>query len=201
MKTVIFEFQPTPEQPPWLPAAGRRDAACAIPISTCMTPWIARSSPSATTIRPDTCWTRTRTGARSCCGATGVMLVLSEDGGWVVPPQRRLDPGRRHAPGADAGVSTRTSSRARRGRAGLRSGGGVAAVAPAAAGGRGHAGAVRQGRARRRAGPTAAARGGPRAGAAAAHPLPRDARLGRARPSWRRRTSARGRRTGPGGCT
>ena len=65
----------------------------------------------------------------------------------------------------------RTSSRARRARThGLRSGGGVAAVAPAAAGGRGHAGAVRQGRARRRAGPTAAARGGPRAGAAAAHP-------------------------------
>ena len=42
-------------------------------------------------------------------GATGVMLVLSEDGGWVVPPQRRLDPGRRHAPGADAGVSTRSA--------------------------------------------------------------------------------------------
>ena len=34
------------------------------------------------------------------------------------------------------------------------------------------------------------------------HEVPRDARLGRcARPSWRRRTSARGRRTGPGGCT
>ena len=94
--------------------------------------------------------------------------------GWCAAA-RRLDPGRRHAPGADAGVSTRSAyiERARRGRAGLRSGGGVAAVAPAAAGGRGHAGAVRQGRARRRAGPTAAARGGPRAGAAAAHPAAR----------------------------
>ena len=102
-------------------------------------------------------------------GATGVMLVLSEDGGWVVPPQRAS--GSRPASRTRCGCwgqHAQHRAGAARGRAGLRSGGGVAAVAPAAAGGRGHAGAVRQGRARRRAGPTAAARGGPRAGAAAA---------------------------------
>ena len=105
-------------------------------------------------------------------GATGVMLVLSEDGGWVVPPQRAvwIPAGVTHQVrmlGSARAAPTSSWRGARR--AGLRSGGGVAVVAPAAAGGRGHAGAVRQG-ARRRAGPTAAARGGPRAGAAAAHP-------------------------------
>ena len=106
-------------------------------------------------------------------GATGVMLVLSEDGGWVVPPQRavwipagvthqvRMLGSARAAPTSSwRGARTRGPAKWWRCRA----------VAPAAAGGRGHAGAVRQGRARRRAGPTAAARGGPRAGAAAAHP-------------------------------
>ena len=105
-------------------------------------------------------------------GATGVMLVLSEDGGWVVPPQRAV--------WIPAGVTHQvrmlgsaraapTSSRARRART--------------------HGPAKwwrcrrccasccwrpwtcrrsTTGRARRRAGPAAAARGGPRAGAAAA---------------------------------
>ncbi|WZB61304.1 helix-turn-helix transcriptional regulator [Achromobacter xylosoxidans] len=107
-------------------------------------------------------------------GATGVMLVLSEDGGWVVPPQRAvwIPLASRTMCGCWGQHAQRLhrAGRGARGRAGLRSGGGVATVAPAVAGGRGHAGAVRQGRARRRAGPTAAARGGPRAGAAAAHP-------------------------------
>ena len=83
------------------------------------------------------------------------MLVLSEDGGWVVPQRAVWIPA-----GVTHQVRMLGSARAApiepgaaRGRAGLRSGGGVAAVAPAAAGGRGHAGAVRQGRARRRAGP------------------------------------------------
>ena len=138
--------------------------------------------------------------------ATGVMLVLSEDGGWVVLLQRRLDPGRRHAPGADAGVSTRS-----------------AYIEPGAARADARACEVvevspllrqlllaavdmpaqydREGR------DGALARlllhEVDRAPALPLHILlPRDARLGRcARPSWRRRTSARGRRTGPGGCT
>ena len=76
------------------------------------------------------------------------MLVLSEDGGWVVPPQRAvwIPAGVTHQVRmlGSARAAPTSSWRGRRGRAGLRSGGGVAAVAPAAAGGRGHAGAVRQ---------------------------------------------------------
>ena len=208
MKTVIFEFQPTPEQPPWLPAAGRREDARMRNTHIDLHDALDRALVAIGNDYPagHLLDAHAHRRAQLLYGATGVMLVLSEDGGWVVPPQRAvwIPAGVTHQVRM-LGVSTRSAyiepgaARTR----GLRSGGGVAAVAPAAAGGRGHAGAVRQGRARRRAGPTAAARGGPRAGAAAAH-LPRRATRGWgrcARPSWRRRTSARGRRTGPGGCT
>ena len=104
-------------------------------------------------------------------GATGVMLVLSEDGGWVVPPRAVWIPAGVTHQVRMLGVSTRS-------------------IEPGAA--RATRGPAKwwrcrrccasccwrpwtcrrstTGRARRRAGPTAAARGGPRAGAAAAHP-------------------------------
>ena len=203
MKTVIFEFQPTPEQPPWLPAAGRREDAMRnthIDLHDALDRAlvaIGNDYPAGHLL--DAHAHRARAARhRRHAGA-------ERDGGWVVPPQRRLDPGRRHAPGADAGGQHAQLHRA----------------------GRGARGRTRRpakwwrcrrccasccwrpwtcrrsttGRARRRAGPTAAARGGPRAGAAAAHPAAARRGWGRARPSWRRRTSARGRRTGPGGCT
>ena len=139
-------------------------------------------------------------------GATGVMLVLSEDGGWVVPPQRAV--------WIPAGVTHQvrmlgsaraapTSSRARRADARacevvevsplLRQLLLAAVDMPAQYDREGRDGALAR----------LLLHEVDRAPALPLHiPLPRDARLGRcARPSWRRRTSARGRRTGPGGCT
>ena len=207
MKTVIFEFQPTPEQPPWLPAAGRRGDARMRNTHIDLHDALDRALVAIGNDYPagHLLDAHAHRRAQLLYGATGVMLVLSEDGGWVVLPQRAvwIPAGVTHQVRM-LGVSTRS-----------------AYIEPGAA--RADARACKwwrcrrccasccwrpwtcrrstTGKARRRAGPTAAARGGPRA-AAAAHPCRATRGWGRcARPSWRRRTSARGRRTGPGGCT
>ena len=92
MKTVIFEFQPTPEQPPWLPAAGRREDARMRNTHIDLHDALDRALVAIGNDYPagHLLDAHAHRRAQLLYGATGVMLVLSEDGGWVVPPQRAV---------------------------------------------------------------------------------------------------------------